>query len=74
MPLRNKLILEFWDRSKELSVKNPQYRNFVNKFLPFLLKSDIESGDLTTNSLIENNKKISAIIVAKEDGILAGLE
>lgn len=71
---RNKLILEFWDRSKELTIKNKKYGNFSTKFLYFLLKQDIGKSDITTNSLISKNKKIFAEIIAKEDGIFAGFE
>ncbi len=67
-------ILEFWDRSKELSINNRSYRDFVNEFICLLLKNDIKNGDLTSNSLIKGNKNISAFVIAKEDGILAGLE
>ena len=67
-------VLEFWDRSKELHINNMEYRDFVNKFFLLLLKSDIKKGDFTSNSLIEKNKDISAVIVAKETGILAGIE
>lgn len=74
MQHRNKLILEFWDRSKELNIKNNEYRNFVDKFLSILLKNDIKNNDLTTNSLIKTNKNVSAMIVAKEDGVFAGFE
>ena len=74
MQRREDRILEFWDRSKELSIKNNEYRHFVNEFFGILLENDIKDGDLTTGSLIKNNKSISAYIVAKEEGILAGLE
>ena len=39
-----------------------------------LLKNDIKNSDVTTNSLIKGNKSINAVIIAKESGILAGLE
>ena len=71
--IRYKLVLEFWDRHKELSIKNKDYREFVNSLIRILLKQDINKGDATTNSLIKS-KNISAVVVAKEDGILAGLE
>ena len=70
---RGSLVLEFWDRKKELTIKNKDYKDFVEKFLNLLLKNDIKNGDLTT-SLLMNNKNISAHIVAKESGIIAGLE
>ena len=71
---RQLLIKEFWDRSKELSVKNKGYRNFLEKFFYFLLNEDIGKRDITTDSLIKKNEKISAVVVAKEDGIFAGAE
>ena len=74
MQPRNKLILEFWDKSKELTVKNTNYRNFVHQFLMVLLKQDIGNTDLTTTSLTKKNSEIHAQIIAKEDGIFAGFE
>ena len=71
---REKLVLEFWDRNRELSTKNKDYRNFAHHFLQMLLKQDVGHGDATSSSLIKGNKNISAAIVAKEDGIFAGLE
>ena len=67
-------VLEFWDRSSELSIKNKDYRNFVNVLFSFLLKYDIKNKDLTTSLLIQNKKNISAHIAAKENGIVAGLD
>ena len=70
---RSNLVLEFWDRKKELTINNYQYNQFVERFLSMLLKQDIGKCDITTNSLIKKGN-ISAAIVAKEDGILAGVE
>ena len=74
MQPRDNLILDFWDRGNELTVKNKFYADFAGKLSYFLLKEDIALGDITTNSIIKKGKKISAAIVAKEDGIMAGLE
>lgn len=74
MQLREHLVLKFWDRSEELSIKNSNYGDFVQKFFYFLLKEDVKKKDLTTSSLIKKNKKILANIIAKEDGVIAGLE
>ncbi len=74
MQLRESLVLEFWDRSKEINIKNKSYSDFVLKLQTILLKTDLGKADLTTNSLIKKNQDISAVIVAKENGILAGLE
>lgn len=74
MQPRKKLVLEFWDRSSQLTLKNREYRDFARRFFSLLLESDAERGDLTTGLLAKKNKKISAIIKAKEEGIIAGLE
>ena len=74
MQRRGDRILKFWDRSQKLSVKNKDYREFANRLLNILLNNDIKNGDLTTNCLIKNDKNISAFIVAKEEGIVAGLD
>jgi nicotinate-nucleotide pyrophosphorylase (carboxylating) len=74
MQHRDRKVLEFWDRGRELRIENEEYRRFASHFLSVLLKHDIGSGDVTSNSLIKKNKDISAAIVAKENGIFAGLE
>ena len=74
MQHRDKLVLEFWDRKKGLSIKNRDYRNFLVEFFDLKLKNDIKNIDLTTNSLIKKNQNISAVITAREYGIFAGFE
>ncbi|MBI2541322.1 carboxylating nicotinate-nucleotide diphosphorylase [Candidatus Woesearchaeota archaeon] len=74
MPLRDKQILEFWDRSKELRLANQKYKKFLRYFFGLLLANDAAGNDITTNSAVDKNKKISAAVVAKEDGIFAGAE
>ncbi len=70
---RNKLILEFWDRSYQLTTKNRIYKNFVKKLYSILLEYDIMNNDITTNSILKN-KVITAKIIAKDSGIFAGVE
>src|SRR3989344_5496094 len=74
MQPRKKLVLEFWGREKFLSVKNPEYRRFVFDFFLFYSKLDKSGSDLTSNSVIGKDKEISAVFIAKENGIAAGLE
>lgn len=72
--MRNKLVLEFWDRSKYLNINNKKYQNYVNKIINEKLQEDISDEDITTNSLINKNKNIKAVIIAKQDGIIAGID
>ena len=73
MRLRDKLVLKFWDRSGQLTIKNELYRNYVKNLSGFLLKTDIGKGDMTTSSLTKK-EEIIVVIKAKEKGIVAGLE
>ncbi len=72
--MRKDLVLEFWDRSQYLNINNKSYQNYINKTLNEKLKFDVSYGDVTTNSLINKNKNINAIIIAKQDGIIAGID
>src|SRR3989338_3363213 len=72
--MRDKLVLKFWDRSGLLNFKNKEYFNFVDNFFANKLKDDKTDDDITTNCLIDNKKNATARIIAKEDGIVAGIE
>ena len=71
---RKKLVAEFWDRTDKLNIENKDYHSYAKSWISGKLKEDIVDGDLTTNSLINKNKKINAVIIAKQDGIVAGIE
>ena len=72
--MRNKLVLEFWDRSKYLNIHNEKYKHYVERFFKEKLEQDVGKGDATTNSLIPKNKNIKASVIAREQGIIAGME
>ena len=46
----------------------------IEKLIKEALKEDIGKGDITTAYLFEKNFTITAILQAKEDGILCGLD
>lgn len=46
----------------------------IKNSIKLALKEDIGSGDITANSCIPKNLKIKAFILAKEKGIICGLE
>lgn len=70
--MRNKLILEFWDRSSFF--KTQEYYSYIKNLISERVKEDLDGGDITTESLINENEKIKAVIIAREDGIVAGIE
>ena len=47
--------------------------NHINKLLNFYLE-DLGDGDITTESIIENDILKTAKIISKENGILAAIE
>lgn len=70
---RKTLIKKFWDRKSFLSIKNKQYNSFLINFINKKIKDDVKKSDLTTNALIKN-QKITAYIIAKQPGVIAGIE
>ena len=55
---------EFWDRSNILSLNNNNYSLYVKNLINEMLEQDIGKGDVTTDSLIDENKEIKAYIIA----------
>lgn len=49
-------------------------KGYIIKVVKNALEEDIKSGDITTNSIIPKNKLSKARIIAKENGVIAGLE
>jgi len=47
--------------------------NSINHLITPALKEDLGSGDITTNTLIPAGQVSTAIIIAKESGVIAGL-
>lgn len=64
----------FASQIAQLTLANPTYRKFVVNLLELMYRSDIGSGDVTTRLLGNGaNKKIHALVRAKQNGILAGV-
>ena len=72
--MRKQLVLEFWDRSKQLNLNNKKYKHYVENFFKNKLEQDLGKGDITTNSLIPKNKNIKASVIIRDNGIIAGME
>lgn len=58
---------------KETNVSDSNQR-WLEEFVQRALAEDIGPGDVTTNSIIDSQKKAKAVWIAKQDGIVAGLE
>jgi len=71
---RKQLLKKAFQRGDLLTLNNPMYKQWIQKFIVDEIKGDIGKEDITTNAVLKNNKKIKAIIKAKEAGIVAGIE
>ena len=68
-------IRKYFNQKEKLTLKNKVYFNQVKRYLTNCLTDDLgNKGDVTSDALIKNSQKAEAIIVAKQDGIVAGLE
>ncbi|GAB4369051.1 MAG: carboxylating nicotinate-nucleotide diphosphorylase [Calditrichia bacterium] len=54
-------------------MKNPT-RKEIEKIVSIALKEDIGSGDITTDNIMEQDRFITGKFIAKEGGVIAGLE
>lgn len=66
-------IREYYDRSPELTLRHPWYREQVERFLVGNYRSDVPS-DATSKKLLTRSRRCRAVIRAKQPGILAGCE
>jgi nicotinate-nucleotide pyrophosphorylase (carboxylating) len=51
-----------------------QYENLINKLLDLGIEEDINTGDITTESIIPESLHATATMTAKQDGVISGLE
>jgi|SRR3989339_1322056 len=64
-----------FQRGHLLSLKHTFYRAWIEKFIVEEMKGDLgNQGDITTDLLFKKDKKTKAVIIAKEEGIIAGIE
>lgn len=51
-----------------------QYKNLIDKLLDLGIEEDINTGDITTESIIPTTTNGVATMIAKQDGVISGLE
>jgi len=72
---RSDIAKKVYQSAHFLSMNNQEYRHRVLAFLERRLRLDLGSkGDVTTNSILDSNKNVTAHIRSKSNGILAGIE
>ena len=50
------------------------YENLINKLLDLGIEEDINTGDVTTDSIIPESTNAVATMTAKQEGIVSGIE
>lgn len=71
---REQRIEQAFFRGADLTLENPPYRLAVCTLLEALLQDDLAGGDLTAQSLEIDDRGVKAAIIAREAGVVAGLE
>jgi len=68
-------IKKHFNQHQKLTLKNSKYLRQVKRLTEDFLTEDLDDrGDVTTDLLIKKNPQVIAVICAKENGILAGIE
>ena len=57
-----------------LNFKDMQYENLINKLLDLGIEEDINTGDVTTESIIPESMNAVATMTAKQEGVVSGIE
>ena len=50
-----------------------QYENLIEKLIDLGLEEDINTGDVTTDSIIPESLNAVATMTAKQDGVISGI-
>lgn len=56
------------------SITNQEFKEHLDKLIDISIEEDIGSGDYTTMATVAENSKSTADLIAKEKGIIAGVE
>lgn len=71
---REKLVEQAFQKGHKLRLSNKHYLNWLQKFLDQEYKEDLGQGDITSQVVLTRNKRVKAVLEAKQEGIVAGME
>ncbi len=71
---RQKLVENAYQKGKELSLNNKNYRSWLTAFFDKEYVDDVGAGDVTTEAVLAKNKPRKAVLKAKESGVIGGIE
>lgn len=69
---KTSIVLKYFQKKDQLTIRNRQYQKTISTLFGWLADNDKVTNDKTTKYLPERGTK--AIIIAKQNGIIAGLE
>lgn len=70
----NKVIKQYFDKGRLLATKNKTYANACLELFDFQIKQDLVENDITSKIIYGQYKDIMANIIAKQSGVVAGIE
>ncbi len=70
--IKTKLIQKYFQKKDQLTVKNREYQKSISNLFKWLTDNDKIENDKTTKYFPDKDSR--AIIIAKQDGIISGLE
>lgn len=72
--MRQQRIERAFFRGARLTLENPAYRRAVQRLTEALVQDDLAGGDLTSIVMGVERGRVSATVLAREAGVVAGLE
>jgi nicotinate-nucleotide pyrophosphorylase len=69
-----KLIQTYFQKKDQLSINNPHYEKLVSSLFSWLIENDQVTNDLTTKTLFETDRTVTARIITRQNITVAGLE
>lgn len=57
-----------------MSVAEVSEQQWLDEIIDIALAEDVGTGDITTESIIDDQKRAKAVWIAKQDGVIAGLD
>lgn len=67
-------ISTYFQKQEQLTIENPSYQKIVTDLFRFLAENDHVDHDLTTKTLFDEDRQVSARIITREHITVAGLE
>ncbi|HBB38447.1 MAG TPA: carboxylating nicotinate-nucleotide diphosphorylase [Candidatus Magasanikbacteria bacterium] len=68
-------IKTYYNQREKLTLENPTYKTYVEYYTHETLRLDLAGGDdMTTTAVLDTNPEVTANVIAKQDGVIAGLQ